>query len=124
MVLNWRVLALGEVLLILSVRFSVSLFREIIRVLSLFVVMSGGTPVGGGYMRQRHSQGYASGGDDLEDDACSRPQLFSPPTQRVRSWVEIVENVLWIASAIFIVYFGDKHSNLIYLLWHDERIRR
>ncbi|XP_021614958.1 uncharacterized protein LOC110616779 isoform X1 [Manihot esculenta] len=86
--------------------------------------MSGGSPVGGGYMRQRHSQGYASGGDDLEDDACSRPQPFTPPSPRVRSWVEIVENVLWIASAIFIVYFGDRHSNLICLLWHDERIRR
>lgn len=86
--------------------------------------MSGGSPVGGGYMRQRHSPGYASGGDDLEDDACSRPQPFTPLSPRERSWVEIVENVLWIASAIFIVYFGDRHSNLICLLWHDERIRR
>ncbi|XP_065850868.1 uncharacterized protein [Euphorbia lathyris] len=86
--------------------------------------MSGGSPVGGGYMRQRHSQGYASGGDDLEDDACSRPQLFSQTNPRFWSWVEIVENVLWITSAIFIVYFGDRHSNMIYLLCHDERIRR
>ncbi|XP_011006166.1 PREDICTED: uncharacterized protein LOC105112239 isoform X2 [Populus euphratica] len=87
--------------------------------------MSGGTPVGGGgYIRQRHSQGYASSGDDLEDDACSRAQPFSPPNQRVRPWLEIVENVIWIASAIFIIYFGDRRSNLIYLLWHDERIRR
>ncbi|KAJ6295787.1 hypothetical protein OIU78_023754 [Salix suchowensis] len=87
--------------------------------------MSGGTPVGGGgYIRQRHSQGYASSGDDLEDDACSRAQPFSPPNQRVRPWLEIVENVIWIASAIFIIYFGDRRSNFIYLLWHDERIRR
>ncbi|XP_038699430.1 transmembrane protein 128-like [Tripterygium wilfordii] len=86
--------------------------------------MSGGTPVGGGYMRQRHSQGYASGGDDLEDDACSRPQSFSPSSPRARSWVEIAENVLWVASAVFIVYFGDRKSNFIYLLWHDDRIRR
>uniref|UniRef100_A0A2P2IRF9 Transmembrane protein 128-like n=1 Tax=Rhizophora mucronata TaxID=61149 RepID=A0A2P2IRF9_RHIMU len=88
--------------------------------------MSGGTPVGGGYMRQRHSQGYASGSDDLEleDDACSRLQPFSSPTKRVWSFVEILENSLWIASAVFIVYFGDRHSNLIYILWHDERIRR
>ncbi|MCI52380.1 transmembrane protein 128, partial [Trifolium medium] len=29
--------------------------------------MSGGTPAGaGGFMRQRHSQGYANSGDDLE----------------------------------------------------------
>lgn len=87
--------------------------------------MSGGTPVGGGFVRQRHSQGYSSGGDDLEDDACSRPTTpGSAPVPRGRTWVEVVENVLWIASAIFIVYFGDWHSNLIYLLWHDGRIRR
>ncbi|KAL5768967.1 hypothetical protein ACOSP7_015518 [Xanthoceras sorbifolium] len=86
--------------------------------------MSGGTPVVGGYMRQRHSQGYASSGDDLEDDACSRPQPLSPPTPRTRTWVEILENVLWIASSLFIIYFGDRHYNLIYLLCHDDRIRR
>ncbi|KAH7572376.1 hypothetical protein JRO89_XS04G0245500 [Xanthoceras sorbifolium] len=85
--------------------------------------MSGGTPVVGGYMRQRHSQGYASSGDDLEDDACSRPQPLSPPTPRTRTWVEILENVLWIASSLFIIYFGDRHYNLIYLLCHDDRIR-
>uniref|UniRef100_A0A2N9IA29 Transmembrane protein 128 n=1 Tax=Fagus sylvatica TaxID=28930 RepID=A0A2N9IA29_FAGSY len=86
--------------------------------------MSGGTPVGGGYMRQRHSQGYASSGDDLEDDACSRPRPTSPAIPRNRTWIEILENFLWLASAAFIIYYGDRHSNLIYLLWHDDRIRR
>ncbi|XP_052181148.1 uncharacterized protein LOC127794243 [Diospyros lotus] len=86
--------------------------------------MSGGTPVGGGLIRQRHSQGYASSSDDLEDDACSRPCPQSPPSQKKRKWVEISENVLWIGSAVFIVYYGDRHSNFIYLLWHDGRIRR
>lgn len=86
--------------------------------------MSGGTPIGGGLMRQRHSQGYASSGDDLEDDACSRLHQQSMPNPRARSWIEVIENVLWIASAAFIVYFGDRHCNLIYLLWHDDRIRR
>ncbi|GAV68328.1 hypothetical protein CFOL_v3_11831 [Cephalotus follicularis] len=86
--------------------------------------MSGGTPVGGGYMRQRHSQGYASSGDDLEDDACSRQQPFSPSSPRIRTWLEIMESVLWIASAVFIVYFGDRRSNLMHVLWHDKRIRR
>lgn len=89
--------------------------------------MSGGTPVGGsGYMRQRLSQGYGSSGDDhdLEDDACSRfvPQSHSIP--RRRTWTEILENFLWITSALFIVYYGDRHRNLIFLLWHDDRIRR
>ncbi|KAF5482148.1 hypothetical protein F2P56_002739 [Juglans regia] len=86
--------------------------------------MSGGTPVGGGYMRQRHSQGYASSGDDLEDDACSRSRPASPASPRNRKWIEIMENFLWLASATFIIYYGDGHSNLIYLLWHDGRIRR
>ncbi|KAK8698432.1 hypothetical protein V6N13_114550 [Hibiscus sabdariffa] len=86
--------------------------------------MSGGTPVAGGSMRQRHSQGYASGNEDLEDDACSRLQPFSPATPRAKTWTEILENVLWVASALFIIYFGDRHSNFIYLLLHDGRIRR
>lgn len=86
--------------------------------------MSGGTPVGGGLMRQRHSQGYASSGDDLEDDACSRPPSSSTSIPRARTWTEVLENVLWIASAAFIIYFGDWHSNFIYLLWRDDRIRR
>ncbi|XVF88396.1 hypothetical protein PTKIN_Ptkin19aG0047700 [Pterospermum kingtungense] len=87
--------------------------------------MSGGTPVAGGYMRQRHSQGgYASGNEDLEDDACSRLQPFSPSAPRTKTWTEILEIVLWVGSALFIIYFGDRHSNLIYILWHDERIRR
>ncbi|KAI4344111.1 hypothetical protein L6164_011379 [Bauhinia variegata] len=87
--------------------------------------MSGGTPVGGaGYMRQRHSQGYGSSGDDLEDDACSRARPFSPPSPEGKTWTEILENILWIASAAFIIYFGDQNSNLIYLLLHDNRIRR
>ncbi|GMH04506.1 hypothetical protein Nepgr_006346 [Nepenthes gracilis] len=86
--------------------------------------MSGGTPTGGNFMRQRHSWGYASSGDDLEDDACSKLQPQTPSIPRARSWIEVMENVLWIASAAFIIYFGDWHFNLIYLLWHDNRIRR
>lgn len=87
--------------------------------------MSGGTPTAGGYMRQRHSQGYTSSGDDLEDDACSRPSTpLAPPFPKSRTWVEIVENLLWLASAVFIVYYGDRHSNFVYLLVHDDRIKR
>uniref|UniRef100_A0A1D1ZFZ9 Transmembrane protein 128 n=1 Tax=Anthurium amnicola TaxID=1678845 RepID=A0A1D1ZFZ9_9ARAE len=86
--------------------------------------MSGGTPVGsGGYMRQRHSQGYLSSGDDLEDDASSKPPRF-PVIHRAQTWGQVFESILWIASAAFIVYFGDWHSNMIYLLWCDNRIKR
>ncbi|KAH9617087.1 hypothetical protein KSS87_021131 [Heliosperma pusillum] len=89
--------------------------------------MSGGSPLtpnGANFMRQRHSWGYASGGEDLEDDACSKPMPSTPSIPRARTWIEILENLLWIASAVFIIYFGDWHSNLVYLLWHDVRIRR
>lgn len=92
-------------------------------VIVLCVTMSGGTPTGG-YMRQRHSQGYASSGDDLEDDACSMMHSSSASSPRVWSRREIAENVVWLASAAGIVYFGDWKYNLIYLLWHDDRIRR
>lgn len=86
--------------------------------------MSGGTPTGAGYMRQRHSQGYASSGDDLEDDACSVMRSPSPQSPKVWSRIEILENALWLASAAFIVYYGDRKSNMIYIFCHDERIRR
>ena len=91
--------------------------------------MSGGTPVTplrGKFMRQRHNQGYGSGSEDidLEDDASSMPSTPSPSIPRPRTWVEVMENVLWIVSAFFIVYYDDQHSNLIYLLWHNGRIRR
>ncbi|PPD68585.1 hypothetical protein GOBAR_DD34539 [Gossypium barbadense] len=56
--------------------------------------MSGGTPVGGGYIRQRHSQGYASSNEDLEDDACSRLQPFSPSIPRAKTWAEVAVFVL------------------------------
>ncbi|XP_050365038.1 uncharacterized protein LOC126783591 [Argentina anserina] len=85
--------------------------------------MSGGTPTGG-YIRQRHSQGYASSGDDLEDDACSVLHSSSGLSPRAWSKREIVENVMWLVSAAGIVYLGDSKSNLIFLLWHDDRVRR
>lgn len=75
--------------------------------------------------RQRHSQGgyVSSSGDDhdLEDDACSRPP---PCCISNRTWLELFENFLWIASSLFIMYSGDRHSNFIYLLLHDHRIQR
>ncbi|KAL4278577.1 hypothetical protein GQ457_03G003620 [Hibiscus cannabinus] len=77
--------------------------------------MSGGTPVASGSMRQRHSQGYASDNEDLKDDDCSRLQPFLLATPRARTWTEILKNVLWVASALFIIYFGDRHSNYIYI---------
>lgn len=89
------------------------------------VNMSGGTPTGSGLMRQRHnSQGYASSNDDLEDDASSRSFSQATSPEKKRTWVEILENFLWIASAVFIIFFGDGHSNFISILWHDDRIRR
>ncbi|KAF7151657.1 hypothetical protein RHSIM_Rhsim02G0222800 [Rhododendron simsii] len=75
-------------------------------------------------MRQRHNrQGYTSSNDDLEDDASSRSFSQSTSSEKKRTWVEMVENFLWIASAVFIIFLGDRHSNFIFILWHDGWIR-
>ncbi|KAL5975797.1 hypothetical protein ACLOJK_020125 [Asimina triloba] len=84
--------------------------------------MSGGSPVGGGFIRQRHSQGYLSG-DDLEDDASSAMAFTPAPVPRSRTWSGIANDVVWVASAALIIYWGDRKSNFISLLLRDERIR-
>ncbi|KAK1441083.1 hypothetical protein QVD17_06920 [Tagetes erecta] len=58
-------------------------------------------------MRQRHSQGYASSGDDLEDDACSRIQLQSPKFPERRTWTEVLENVAGVVG------YGGDDSDLV-----------
>lgn len=48
-----------------------------------------------------------------------------PPSSRSFAlWRHRLENLLWIASAAFIIYYGDFRSNLIALLVSDARIRR
>jgi hypothetical protein len=89
----------------------------------LSVIMSGGTPIGVGYMRQRHSRGYASSGDDLEVDACSWSRPTSPASVRGWTWIQLLEDLLWLASAAFITYHGDWHSKLIHLLWHGGSLK-
>ncbi|XP_047311725.1 uncharacterized protein LOC124915111 [Impatiens glandulifera] len=89
--------------------------------------MSGGSPMGGGVgglMRQRHSHGYSSGGEDLEDDASSRLRPQPPLIQLTRSWTEIIENIVWIVSTTFILFYGDGNFNFLFLLCHDHRIKR
>ncbi|XP_068652748.1 uncharacterized protein [Aristolochia californica] len=85
--------------------------------------MSGGSAVPVGYIRQRYSNGYASSGDELEDGMLSRTPT-SPAVPKPRTWTEVIENVLWMTSAVFIIYLGDRHSNLVHVLWLDDRIRR
>ncbi|PKU72336.1 uncharacterized protein LOC110102033 [Dendrobium catenatum] len=88
--------------------------------------MSGGTPVG--TVRQRCNQGYASSGDDLEDDACSRLTISSSSSllvvRRTQSWVDVLENIIWLVSATFIFYYGDRRRNFLRVLWSDLRINR
>ncbi|KAI4380062.1 hypothetical protein MLD38_006291 [Melastoma candidum] len=105
--------------------------------------MSGGSPVGGGggsaggFVRQRHNLGggagsgggggYSSNGEDLEDDASSRAySAFAAPPAVPSGWslIDLAVNTLWIASAVFVVYYGDSQSNLVFLLLRDGRIRR
>ncbi|XP_026659258.1 uncharacterized protein LOC103703774 [Phoenix dactylifera] len=86
--------------------------------------MSGGTPVAGGYVRQRHNQGKLLDWRDLEDDASSRPPTYSiPALRRARTRKEVVETVIWLI-AVCIIYYGDRRSNLISLLCWDGRIKR
>lgn len=93
-------------------------------------------------MRQRHNQGYFSGSDDLErprnsggyfstgddeleDDASSRtPNRFIPTLRRAQTWKEVAETVTWLGFAVFIIYYGDRHSNLISIFCWDRRIKR
>lgn len=85
--------------------------------------MSGGSPVAGsGFMRKRHSQGCF---EDLEDDASSRGSHLSVAvTYRAQTWTHVLENFLWITSAVFMIYLGDSHRNLFSVLCWDSRIRR
>lgn len=87
-------------------------------------------------MRQRYSQSSTSGGDDVdvdvdadfdsEDDACSSrtSSLSMPVAYKAKTWSQVLENLLWFTSAAFILYFGDMHSNFLFLLIWDGRIRR
>ncbi|XP_020271357.1 uncharacterized protein LOC109846501 isoform X2 [Asparagus officinalis] len=81
-------------------------------------------------MRLRFNQAYNSSGEDLEDDACSRTptaaaaEVSLPVVRRARTWPELAENLVWVLSAVFIIYFGDWEVNMISLLWADARIRR
>ncbi|XP_068649392.1 uncharacterized protein [Aristolochia californica] len=87
--------------------------------------MSGGSgsviPVG--YMRQRCNNGYASSGDELEDGMLSRTPTSSA-IPRPRTWMKVIENILWMTSAVYIIYLGDRHSNLIHVFCLDDRIKR
>eukprot|EP00249_Psilotum_nudum_P004007 c17529_g1_i1 orf=313-927(-) len=48
----------------------------------------------------------------------------APPRSFSLIWRHRLENVLWIASAAFIIYYGDFRSNFFALLANDPRIRR
>ncbi|ERN04539.1 hypothetical protein AMTRI_Chr05g62590 [Amborella trichopoda] len=78
-------------------------------------------------VRQRHNQGdsgYASSSDDLEENSPLSLNDPEPKLDRSRPWIHFMENFLWLASAAFILYYGDRRSNFIYLVCHDERIKR
>lgn len=46
-----------------------------------------------------------------------------PPSERIL-WKQKAEDVLWLASAFFILYYGDFRSNFFSLLANDPRIWR
>ncbi|GLJ05631.1 hypothetical protein SUGI_0021820 [Cryptomeria japonica] len=88
-------------------------------------------PPGGAFVRQRHNtSGYSSsGGEELdEEDSAGSPMAWAPSSSssssRINGWCHHIENLLWVASAAFIFYYGDLHSNFFSLLLRDSRIRR
>ncbi|KAH7287620.1 hypothetical protein KP509_32G066500 [Ceratopteris richardii] len=50
--------------------------------------------------------------------------LLSSPSRYESSWRYKLESFLWIASAAFIVYYGDFRTNFLLLLATDARIHR
>lgn len=89
---------------------------------------SGGGGVGGAaaaFVRQRYNaSGYSSsGGEDLEDDASGPSVDYRPQSSRLNGWCQRLETLVWLASAVFIIYCGDLRSNFFTLLLRDERIK-
>ncbi|KAJ0987910.1 hypothetical protein J5N97_006266 [Dioscorea zingiberensis] len=84
-----------------------------------------GSPLSNAAIRQRHSQGYATNDEDLEDGVClETPSSSMPITIRSHAWTDAFQNIIWIVSAAFIVYLGDCNMNLVSLMLWDERIKR
>ncbi|CAN6456139.1 unnamed protein product [Victoria cruziana] len=89
------------------------------------VRLSGGTPKSTQNVRQRHSNsGYASSGEDLEDDASSQAVYISRPQSPRVGVSGVLEFVFWILSSAFIIYYGDGRSNFVSMLLWDTRIKR
>lgn len=90
--------------------------------------MSGGSGgAAAAFVRQRYNvSGYSSsGGEDLEEDDASGPSMdYRPQSSRLNGWYRRFETLVWLASAVFIIYCGDLHSNFLTLLLRDERIKR
>lgn len=70
-------------------------------------------------MTQRQEQGSFSVSEDLKENVHT-----SFRTTQSEKWILVMQDVLWVASIAFIVYMGDWNSNLIHVLWKDERIKR
>ncbi|KAK1306364.1 hypothetical protein QJS10_CPA10g00326 [Acorus calamus] len=75
-----------------------------------------------GSVKQRRSTDSASNseGEDMEDDASSMVRL----SLRARNPWEVVQCFVWLFLVVYIVYMGDRESNLISLLWTDDRVIR
>ncbi|KAH7278388.1 hypothetical protein KP509_38G039000 [Ceratopteris richardii] len=50
--------------------------------------------------------------------------LFTPSSCCEEPWRHKLESFLWIASAAFIIYYGDFRTNFLFLLATDSRIHR
>jgi hypothetical protein len=70
-------------------------------------------------MRLRHREGS---NESLEAENHSSESLVV--IRRAQTTKEAIEDLLWVAFAIFIVYLGDCQTNLLSILLWDPRINR
>lgn len=67
---------------------------------------------------------YDPSDEELEQAVSSKDLVSIQVYLRPRNFFESVAHILWIASALFIIYMGDRNSNFIHLFWEDKRINR
>eukprot|EP00250_Pteridium_aquilinum_P006589 c16478_g1_i2 orf=540-1193(-) len=68
---------------------------------------------------------YAHGPSPLSScTSTASASSIAPQSQPRISWRHRVEDCLWLASAFFILYYGDFHSDFFTLLANDARVHR
>lgn len=70
-------------------------------------------------VRQRYSFAPDSGRELGVGLSAASPAPPEPALVR-----RTAENLLWLAAAVFAIYYGDSRHHLVHVLFYDPRIRR